>query len=141
MESRIIIGKCVHNGKELECYIPQINNGNEWIDVLGKSEYILKDSINPLVICKKCMGNGCLVYLQINGALPNYMELIYDESRDCTECGKGKGLRRGDIVDNKPMAQRILDRALKEIEESEKLVNKFKITKFVADFKQNPTTT
>lgn len=90
IQSRIKIGKVIHKGKELETYIPQINLGRGWINIQPKGCYILKESYDPVTICKKCDGNGC------------------------NEC-QNKGFRRGIPVDQKSIANTLLSSKIKEI--------------------------
>jgi hypothetical protein len=58
-ETQIIIGKCNHKGNEHECYIPQIKLNGAWKNILSGGSYILKETYDPVVLCKKCDGQGC----------------------------------------------------------------------------------
>ena len=89
IQTRIINKKVNHLGKELETYVPQINIGYGWRDVLGENSYILKESHNPLVICEKCNGSGC---------------------KPCN----GVGLRKGIPKDNKDIAGFFIEKAVKD---------------------------
>jgi len=104
LEGRIITWKTKHNGQEIDCYVPQINIGadwtpengyNKWIDVLPKGCYILKESSNPIDICKKCDGDGC---------------------KDCND----RGFKKGTPVDLKYIAQLLLESRTKEIINAQK---------------------
>lgn len=98
MQSRIVIEKVNHSGEELECYVPQIFVG-DWINILQKNSYILKDSFNPVVLCKKCDGEGC---------------------QDCNK----RGFRKGVSVDLKYIAESLLNERIKEISKAKEILNK-----------------
>lgn len=86
MEKRIIVGKVIHDSKELECYVPQIRISNQWRNILSKDSYILKEDYNGNEICSKCNGEGC------------------------GEC-KNMGFRRVQPKDNRHIAEVLLKRA------------------------------
>lgn len=44
IESRIIVEKVIHSNIELEQYVPQINIGFGWKNILSKGSYILTKS-------------------------------------------------------------------------------------------------
>ena len=50
MDYRIIEDTCIHNNKELPCYVPQykvnIPSGVVWYKILSNGSYILKQSQN-----------------------------------------------------------------------------------------------
>lgn len=125
IEGRIIIDKCIHRGKELDCYIPQVFVNGQWRDILSKECYIIKEGHNPLIICKKCFGNGRHCYLQTDGSKPNYMDLIYENS-PCKECN-GIGLRKGEQKDNIEWAKTILDKEIAKIEKYLLIKNKYSL--------------
>ena len=111
IRSIIIIGKCNHQNKELDCYIPQIDIGKGWTNILDAGSYILKDSFNPLKRCSKCVGKG------INCYLDKSLELIWDRNSKCKECN-GIGLRKGESKDLKYIAQMFIDIEMKKIKAS-----------------------
>jgi len=86
MNSRIIISKANHNGRELDCYVPQIFVNGNWQNCISDSSYILKETFNPLMVCK-CNGGGC------------------------AECN-GRGFRKGISEDNKYIAEFFIERAI-----------------------------
>ena len=89
METRIIISKVIHSGKELECYVPQILISKKWRNVLSKDSYILKEGYNANEICSKCSGEGC---------------------KECNQ----KGFKRVESEDNKHIAEFFLEKAIKD---------------------------
>jgi hypothetical protein len=98
MDKRIIIGKVMHSGKELECYVPQIFINKKWRNVLSKGSYILKEGLNANEICSKCGGEGCI------------------------ECNK-VGLKRAIPKDNKYIAEFFLEKAVNEYNVALKTLN------------------
>ena len=116
---RISISKCIHQGKELDCYVPEILIGNDWTAILQKGCYILKDSHNPLIICKKCAGYGVHCYMSPT------MELIWQSGKPCKECN-GIGLRKGVPVDGRHVAEYYVEKAKEEYRLYEALKIKFK---------------
>lgn len=101
IDTQIIIGKCNHKGNEHDCYIPQINLGSGWKNVLSEGSYILKESYDPVILCKKCYGEGC------------------------QECQK-RGFKKGERVDLKQVAEGILNQEIKAIENSLKITEKYR---------------
>lgn len=108
-EGRILIEKVNHSGQEVDCYIPQINVGqnwtpengyNKWVNILSKGSYILKESFNPVVVCKKCDGEGC---------------------PDCNN----RGFRKGVSVDLKHIAESLLIKKMKELKRAKQQLSAF----------------
>lgn len=59
MQTRIIGGTVIHQGKGKPIYIPQIKRGRKWADILEPGSYILQEGYNRLRVCEKCGGDGC----------------------------------------------------------------------------------
>jgi hypothetical protein len=58
IDSRITESIVNHKGKNLECYIPEIKIlDGQWVNVLGENGYILKESFDPVEVCKSCQGS------------------------------------------------------------------------------------
>ena len=100
--SRIIIEKVNHKEQELDCYIPKIKINGKWYNVLEKGSYILKDSFDPVTLCKGCYGEGC------------------------GECKK-RGFRKGISADLKHIAQSFLDKEIKKIKEANDIINNYNL--------------
>ena len=100
-ETRIITWKTNHSGQEVECYVPQININGKWHDALSDGSYILKQSFNPVVLCKKCDGNGC------------------------QECNN-RGFKKGISIDLKHIAQSILDATTMERKKAKEILDNVK---------------
>lgn len=98
MESRVSIGKAEHKGQQLDCYIPEIYLGGYWKSILSSGSYILKETFDPVILCKKCYGEGC---------------------GDC----KNRGFKKGESEDQLKLAQGLLDYKIKEIHKAEKLLS------------------
>lgn len=98
--SRILIEKVNHKEIEQDCYIPQIKINDKWHNVLEKGSYILKDSFDPVTLCKGCYGEGC------------------------QECKK-RGFRKGESVDLKYIAQSFIDKEIKKIQDANNILNKY----------------
>lgn len=98
--SRIVVRKCIHKGQQLDCYVPQIRINGAWRNVLSKGSYILKDSFEPVTICKKCFGEGC------------------------NEC-QSRGFRKGMPIDLKHIAEFFLNEAIKELEKANEIINSY----------------
>lgn len=119
IESRIaVINKSI-NGKDVECYSPEIHNGTGWISILDDKTHIIKITTNGKNVCGKCVGSGHKTYLGPT------MELIIDSKIPCEEC-KGSGLRAVGPVDNIKIAENLLQVYIKKIEISLSLLRKLK---------------
>lgn len=100
MQKRIETRILTHKGKEVEAYVPQIDIGNGFKDVLPSGSYILKESFDPVDVCKKCGGDGCA---------------------DCNKCG----FRKGEPVDNIHVANFFLDNDFKKLIEAKEILKKY----------------
>jgi hypothetical protein len=100
--SRILIEKVNHKEQELDCYVPQIKFNDKWYNVLEKGSYILKDSFDPVILCKGCYGEGC------------------------QECKK-RGFRKGVSVDLKYIVQSFINKEIKNIKEANDLISKYNL--------------
>ena len=96
---RVIEDKCNHNGQEVPCYVPQLKVGEKWVNAMAKG-YVLKESGNPIAICKRCGGDGC------------------------KECNN-RGMRKGTAVDLFSYAESIALNAYNEYREAKDIINKF----------------
>jgi hypothetical protein len=97
MKKQIILGVAIHNNKELEVYIPQIDIGNGWKNILAPGCYILKESQGGFDICQKCSGEG----------------------KNCKDC-QGRGTTKGASVDLKNIAEILLEKKVNEIRQAQK---------------------
>jgi hypothetical protein len=104
LSSRVNIGTCIHQGKELPSYIPEVFINGGWTPILSEGSYILKDTYNPLIVCGNCSGKGC---------------------NDC----RGIGLRKGISVDNKQWAEGFIKIELAKIESTLEVIKKYCISK------------
>lgn len=101
IETQIIIGKCNHKGNEHDCYIPQIKLGvDNWVNILSEGSYILKETYDSVVLCKKCDGQGC------------------------QQC-QNRGFIKGERADLKHVAEGLLKKTVTELEAARKITNKY----------------
>lgn len=98
MKTQIILDTVIHSGKELPVYVPQVDLGSGWKNVLSPGTYILKESHNPVDLCSKCSGSGC---------------------QDC----QNRGTKKGTAVDNILIAEFFLKNKIIEIQNAEKLLS------------------
>lgn len=99
MKKQIIVGTALHKSKEVPAYIPQVDIGNGWKNILNPGCYILKESSDGFEICGKCDGAGA----------------------GCKECG-GRGTKLVPPVDNVQIAEMLLERKVSEIMQAQKVL-------------------
>ncbi len=97
--SRILIEKVNHKGQELDCYVPQIKLSGKWHNILKKGSYILKDSFEPVMLCKVCHGDGC---------------------KECRN-----GFRKGISIDLKHVAKSLIENELKKLNQANDIIKNY----------------
>lgn len=100
METRINVEKITENKGEYEIYVPQINFKGSWKNVLSPGSHILKETRNPTILCKSCGGDGC---------------------QPCNN----RGFRKGESVDQLPLAEMLLKNKVSELEQAIKLIESY----------------
>ena len=117
----IKIEQRTHKNELLDCYVPYFFDGHHPMPALDNGSYILKETYNRYVDCKKCSGSGNLTYLDSIS-----MELVVKQDQKCQEC-KGYGQRKAPGLDQYKLAEQFANNAYDEYHKAKELINRYKL--------------